>query len=173
MEIITKEQMDELDGLIEKYNNPEVFEAAVAGRTVLMCRSVDTSPLLERKKNFITQEQCEKIVTAALDLLKIMPKTDFVYFLHKNKHVFYFDIVYFIKPTNLNYCIKEANGDIDFVIKTARSEDFFKFKSPLDCIDLGKVATTYTNLTKFCEYIRIYPLTKDDVLRIIPAKQNC
>lgn len=173
MEIVTKEQMDELDGLIKKYSNPEVFEETVAGVTMLMRKDTDTSPLIERRKRLITQEQCENIVAIASNLLKIIPKADFVYFLHKNKHVFHFDIVYFIKPTNLNYCIKETKGDIDSVIKTARSEDFFNFKSPFDCIDLEKVATTYTNLTKFREYIRIYPLTKDDVLRIIPAKQNC
>lgn len=173
MEIITKEQMDELNGLIEKYSNPEVIEETVAGVTVLISKNTDTSPLIERREKLITREQCENIVEIASNLLKIISKADFVYFLHENKHVFHFDIVYFIKPTNLNYYIKESKSDIDAVIKAARREDFFRFKSPLDSIDLEKVATTYTNLTKFCEYIRIYPLTKDDVLRITSAKQNC
>lgn len=173
MEIITKEQMDKLDGLIEKYRHPEVVEETVAGVTVLISKNTNTSPLIERRERLITREQCENIVAIASNLLKIMSKADFVYFLHKNKHVFHFDIVYFIKPTNLIYCIKEKESDIDAVIETTRREDFFRFKSPIDGIDLEKVATTYTSLTKFCEYIRIYPLTKDDVLRIISAKQNC
>lgn len=173
MEIVTKEQMDELDGLIEKYSNPEVFEAAVAGKTVLMCRSVDTSILLERKKNFITQEQCEKMVTAALDLLKVMPKTDFVNFLHENKGIFYFDIACFIRPDalrSLECCYTCPAGEIvENIRKGKRFERFWIISN----IDVEEVIKTYTELTNFYKYIKKYPLTKDDVLNNISAKQNC
>ena len=165
--------MDELDGLIEKYSNPEVFEAAVAGKTVLMCKSVDTSPLLERKKNFITQEQCEKIVAAALGLLKIIPKADFVRFLHENKDIFYFDLAYFARPDALRNLINSYACPADRVIEIIRKETHFVRFWIISNIDVEEVIKTYTELTNFYKYIKRYPLTKDDVLNNISAKQNC
>lgn len=173
MEIITKEQIDELDGLIEKYSNPEVFEEAVAGKAVLMCRSVDIFPLLERMKNFITQEQCEKIVTAALDLLKIMPKPDFVNFLHENKGIFYFDLVCFIRPDALRSLTNSYTCPEGEIIENIRKGKRFERFWVISNIDVEEVIKTYTELTNFYKYIKRYPLTKDDVLNNISAKQNC
>ena len=165
--------MDELNGLIEKYSNSEVFEAAVAGKSVLMCKSVDTSPLLERKKNFITQEQCEKIVTAALDLLKIMPKPDFVSFLHENKGIFYFDLACFLRPDVLGHLMNSYACSADDVISHIRKGTCFDRFWIISNIDVEEVIKTYTELTNFYKYIKKYPLTKDDVLNNISAKQNC
>ena len=172
MEIITKEQMDELNGLIEKYSNPELVEETVAGGTVFMSKTANVSPLIERRKKLITQEQCEGIVAIATNLLKIMSKVDFVYFLYKNENVFCFDVVYFIKHTTLSNWIKQNEGDTDSIIRAAENKTFFNLDSRIDSIDLEKLATTYTNLTKFCEYIRRRPLTKDDILRNASAKRN-
>lgn len=172
MDIVTKEQIDKLDGLIEKYNHPELTEEMVAGEPVTITKWFDISSLKKRKKNLITQKQCENIVTAASVLLEnISNAHDFVRFLNRNEDIFYFDSVYFVEPYVLYKNIKQEGYDkIDLIMSCTR-------KNPWDgrtphYIDCDKVIATYTNLTNFCEYIKKYPLTENDVLKIISQEEN-
>ena len=164
--------MGKLDGLIEKYSDPEVIKETVAGETVYITRSVDVCPLIKIRENAITQEQCENIVAAASNLLKITSKGDFVNCLYKNQHTFYFDIIYFISPCALNRFLKERECDIDTAIRTIRNEKDIDLIENICFIDLSKAVKTYTELASFYEYIKKYPLTEDSVSKIISTEQK-
>lgn len=157
---------------MKKYGSPKTVKEDIEGKPVYLPYLVDVSSLRKEKEKLITQEQCEGIVTIASDLLKIMSKTDFVYFLNKNQHTFHFDIVYFIKSYNLNCYIKEARGDFDAVTRAIKNIDVFNQDSYFSVMDFEKIVTTYTNLTSFCEYIEKYPLDKNDILKIISTERN-
>lgn len=172
MNIVTQEQMGKLDGLIEKYSDPELIKETVAGETVYMSKSVDVSPLIEMREKFITQEQCENIVAAASNLLKITSKGDFVNFLYKNQHTFYFDIIYFIRPCDLNRFLKERECDMDTAIRTIRNKKDIDLIEIICFMDLSKTVKTYTEIASFYEYIKKYPLTEDSVSKIISTEQK-
>jgi hypothetical protein len=172
MEIVTKEQMDELDGLIEKYRHPEPVSETVAEQAVTIIRYADVSVLEKRKENLVTQEQCKNIVTAASALLKNIPDVHtFAVFLDCNSSVFYFDPLCFIDDYYLTVLINKDKVDIEnlrnniFIrgLKTGREK----------YVNYNKIVETYTELANFYEYIKRCPLTKDDVLNNISTKQNC
>lgn len=171
MDIVTEEQIGELNDLIKKYGHPELVSETVAEQVVTIIKYTDVSALEKRKRELVTQEQCKNIVTAASALLKNMPDVrTFALLLNRNSSVFCFDPLFFMERCYLTVLIDKRKGDVE----SSRANVFISGISTEEekHINYDKIVETYTNLTSFCEYIKKYPLTKFDVLKIISPKEN-
>lgn len=166
--------MDKMNSLIEKYENNELIEETVAGKKVTITRFFDVTSLKNERKNWITLEQCQNIVNAALALLKIMPNT-----FHLTRFVDVNDSELEITPNNYHFLRTVTECDSEFCFR------HLYFASPLFCkmyatthlfckeqssdfireikmvglpepelYDYDKIVITYTDFDKFIEYIK-------------------
>lgn len=114
MEIVTQEQINKLDVLIEKYEHPAPIVETVAGKRVTIENRIDVFPLKKEREKLISTEICKNVVEAASAFLKISPNTfKSKDFLLDSKDVFYFDCIYFMEPASIKRFAKDnINRDI-------------------------------------------------------------
>ena len=175
MDIVTQEQMDELDGLIKKYENGEWVLVTVAEKTVYLTRSVDVCPLIKIRKNAIAQEQCQIIVEKASLLLNTLVnigiRYEFSRILSVENNEFYFNHFYFLNPIQVELYIEEKAWRNPKVYYLFRDIEMGQIPPP-DLYDLDKIIETYTNLDKFIEYIKKMPMTKEDFCELYKKRST-
>lgn len=154
MDIVTQEQINKLDGLIRKYRNQQFVTEAIEGENVVIPHFFDVTCLRDKRKNWITLEQCQNIVNAVLALLKVIPND---YHLPKLvtecdskfcfRHLYFLDTYIFKEYTITHGFYKETISALIREMEMGNVPD----SSIYDC---SKITTTYTNLDKFIEYIK-------------------
>lgn len=154
MDIVTQEQMDKMNSLIEKHENNELIEETVAEKKVTITHFFDVTSLKNERKNWITLEQCQNIVNAVLALLKVIPNDYHLLRLVTEcdskfcfRHLYFLD-TYIFKEYTITYGFcEERIGALIREMEMGNVPDSRIY-------DAAKITTTYTNLDKFIEYIK-------------------
>ena len=143
-----------MDDLIGKYRSQQFVSEAIEGKNVVITHFFEVTCLRDKRKNWITLEQCQNIVNAVLALLKVIPNdwrllrlvtecdSKFCF-----RHLYFLDAYKFKEYTITHGFCKEA------IAHSIGEMESGKVPDP-EIYDCSKITTTYTNLDKFIEYIK-------------------